>query len=135
MIVLIEKNSPYFDRSIAEEYFELNRQNLDDTNGFENILAHSRFFNIYNQGYAGSIFVYESEDGRFYMGGYAKRKRHQEAVEAIRRVADLFDEVFAKTRHLNAVIALKKAGFKWHSRKHKLLRKTNFKEKNNGIRK
>lgn len=134
MIVLIEKNSPYFDRSIAKEYFELNRENLDDTNGFENILESSRFFNIYNHGYVGSIFVYESEDGKFYMGGYAKRKRHQEVVEAILRVSNLFDEVFAKTRHLNAVIALKKAGFKWHSRKNKLLRKTNFKERKNGIK-
>lgn len=132
MIVMIEKGSPFFDIDTAREYFEKNRHNLDDNNGFEYLFANSRFFNIYSRGYVGSVFVYQADDGRYYLGGYATRKRHKEVVEAIRRTSDLFDEVYAQTRHLDAVIALKKAGFKWFSRKEKLLRKTNLKEKKNG---
>lgn len=33
MIILVEKNSPFFDVSKAEFYFAENRQNLDDVNG------------------------------------------------------------------------------------------------------
>lgn len=129
MVVLIEKGSPFFQIEKARENFELNRANLDDENGFESLIANSRFFNIHNHGYVGSVFVYEGEDGKKYMGGYALRKHHKDVVEAIRQTAALFNEVYAHTRHLNAVIALKKAGFKWVSRKDKILKKTNFKEK------
>lgn len=131
MIVLIEKNSPYFDFQTAREHFALNRENLDDENGFARLLTDSRFFNVYCCGYIGSVFVYEGIDNRFYIGGYAVRHRHKEVVEAIRQVSDMYPEVFAHTRHLNAVISLKKAGFKWYDRKKKLLRKQTLKEKEN----
>ncbi len=129
MIVLIENNSPFFDVQTAKENFELHKKELDDENGFACLLRDSRFFNVYNHGYVGSVFVYEGVDGRFYIGGYAMRHCHNEVVEAIRQVSDMYPKVFAHTRHLNAVIALKKAGFKWYNRKKKLLRKLNFKEK------
>lgn len=132
MVVLIEKNSPFFEIDKAQENFELNRENLDDENGFEEILTQSRFFNIHNHGYVGSVFVYQGQDGKNYIGGYAFRKQHKAVVEAIRQVADMYDELYAHTRHLNAVIGLKKAGFKWVSRQQQLLKKTKFKEKNNG---
>ena len=130
MVVLIEKDSPCFEKDKARELFELNRQNLDDENGFEGILANSRFFNVYQQGYIGSAFVYQGkDDNKNYLGGYMVRKHHKEAVEAIRQIAAMFDELYAHTRHLNAVIALKRAGFKWYSRKNQLLRKSTVKEK------
>ena len=44
-------------------------------------------------------------------------------------IAAMFDELYAHTRHLNAVIELKRAGFKWYSRKNQLLRKSTVKEK------
>lgn len=131
MIVLIEKNSPLFDVKTAAEHFELNKSELDDCNGFACLLVNSRFFNVYNRGYVGSVFIYEGEDGRFYIGGYAVRHKHREVVEAISLVSDMYPEVFAHTRHLNAVLSLKKAGFDWYDRKKKLLRKQNFKEKTN----
>lgn len=129
MITLIEKTSPFFDYAQARQKFELNRDKLQDSNGFPKILSGSRFFNIYHHGYVGSIFVYEAQDGKNYIGGYAGRKHHQDVVEAISRVAALFDELWAHTTHLDAVIALKKAGFEWASRKKKLL-KNKRKEKN-----
>jgi len=129
MIVLIDKNSPFFDKAKAKNNFELNRENLDDQNGFEMIFANSRFFNVYNHGYIGSVFLYQGIDGKIYIGGYAQRKHHAEVVEAIKEVTKIYDEVYAHTRHLNAVIALKKAGFKWYDRKQKLLVKIKRKEK------
>ena len=54
---------------------------------------------------------------------YAKRKKHRECVDAVRQAADMFPVVYADTRHLNAVICLKKAGFEWVDRKKKLLRR------------
>lgn len=36
---------------------------------------------------------------------------------------DMFPVIYADTRHLNAVICLKKAGFEWVDRKKKLLRR------------
>lgn len=124
-VVLIDKNSPFFDEARARTGFEQNRDNLDDINGFERLLANSRFWNVYTAGnYIGSLFIYQSEeDGRLYLGGYAGRHRHKECVEAVRQAADMFPVVYADTRHLNAVICLKAAGFEWVNREKKLLRR------------
>ena len=123
MITLIEYGCPFFDKKMAKKHFRLNRKNLDDKNGFEYLLFNSRFFNVHNNGYVGSIFVYEGFDGKKYMGGYALRKHHKDVVEAIKQVSEMFDELYAHTSHLNAVIALKKAGFKWFDKEKGLLRK------------
>ena len=121
MVCLIDKNSPFFDRGIAEKYFDINRENLDDKDGFEALLDASLFFNVYNNGYVGSIFVYLCEDGRYYLGGYAVRKRYKEVIEAIKEVSDMFYEIYAETRHKNAVYALLRGGFKWYDKDNKLL--------------
>lgn len=125
MVFLVGKESPFFDREEACRGFEKNKENLDDVNGFERLIKDSRFFNVYDKdGYIGSVFVYQSEaDDFFYLGGYAKRKKHRECVDAVRQAADMFPVVYADTRHLNAVICLKKAGFEWVDRKKKLLRR------------
>lgn len=124
-VVLIDKGSPFFDEEQARAEFEQNRDSLDDVNGFERLLANSRFWNVHSGGrYIGSLFVYQSEeDGLFYLGGYAGRKRHKECVEAVRRAADCYPVVYADTRHLNAVICLRAAGFEWVNREKKLLRR------------
>lgn len=124
-VVLIEKDSPFFDEVRARTGFEQNRDNLDDINGFERLLANSRFWNVYTGGhYIGSLFIYQSEeDDRLYLGGYAERHRHKECVEAVRQASDCFPVVYADTRHLNAVICLKAAGFEWVNREKKLLRR------------
>ena len=123
MVILKEKTDPFFDKRQARQNFEQNRKELQDINGFEKIFSNSRFFNIYHHGYVGSVFIYEGEDGKTYIGGYATRKHHQDVVAAIRQAADLFEEVYAHTTHLNAVIALKKAGFEWVSREQHLLKR------------
>ncbi len=123
MLTLVEYGSPFFDKKIAKKYFMQNKKELEDRNGFEKLLFHSRFFNVYHNGYVGSVFVYEGFDGKKYIGGYAIRKRHQDVVEAIKSVSDMFDEVYAHTSHLNAVISLKKAGFKWYNRDKNILRR------------
>jgi hypothetical protein len=122
MTILIEKESPLFDLQTARAFFEQNREDLDDCNGFDALFAVSRFFNVYHREYVGSVFVYKGIDDRYYIGGYAKRKHHFEVVEALRLVAPMFDEVYAHTRHLNAVIALQKAGFRWFDRSQHLLK-------------
>ena len=126
MTTLIEYGCPFFDKKAAKRLFKLNKRKLNDKNGFEYLLVNSRFFNVHNNGYVGSIFVYEGYDGKKYMGGYALRKHHKEVIDAISMVSDMFDEVYAHTTHLNAVIALKKAGFKWYDKDNKLLRRINF---------
>lgn len=128
MVTLIDKLSPFFDRKTAYKYFEINRENLDDIDGFEALITKSLFFNVYKNGYVGSIFVYIGEDGRFYLGGYAVRKRYKEVIEAIKQVSDMFDEIYAETRHKNAVYALMRGGFKWHDRDNKLLVKRRYKK-------
>ena len=121
MVTLVDKLSPFFDRQIAKEHFDINVINLDDEDGFEALIEKSLFFNVYKNGYVGSIFVYIGEDGRFYLGGYAVRKRYKEVIEAIKQVSDMFYEIYAETRHKNAVYALMRGGFKWHDRDNKLL--------------
>lgn len=127
MVVLVEYGSPFFDKKIAKKFFKINKKNLDDINGFEYLLSNSRFFNVHNNGYIGSIFVYEGLDGKKYMGGYALRKHHLDVVDAIYQASEMFDEVYAYTNHLNAVIALKKAGFKWVDKEKRLLKKITIK--------
>ena len=123
MVFLVGKDSPFFDREEARRGFEKNKENLDDVNGFERLLENSRFFNVYDKdGYVGSVFVYQSEaDDLFYLGGYGARKKHRECAEAVRQAANMFPVVYADTRHLNAVICLKAAGFEWVDRNKKLL--------------
>ncbi len=126
MVTLIENGCPFFDKQIAKKFFKLNKTKLNDNNGFEYLLSNSRFFNVHNDVYVGSVFVYEGYDNKKYIGGYAIRKHFKDVVEAIVNVCEMFDEVYAQTEHLNAVIALKKAGFKWYDRNKKLLRKINI---------
>lgn len=125
MVFLVGKDSPFFDREEARRGFEKNKENLDDVNGFERLLENSRFFNVYDKdGYVGSVFVYQSKaDDLFYLGGYGARKKHRECAEAVRQAANMFPVVYADTRHLNAVICLKAAGFEWVDRNKKLLRR------------
>lgn len=122
MFCMVYKDSPFFDVERARRGFEKNQDNLDDVNGFDRLLDNSLFWNVYNQGYVGSIFIYQnSEDDNYYLGGYAERKRHKECVEAVKRAADCLPVVYADTRHLNAVICLKKAGFEWYDRTRRIL--------------
>ena len=125
MVFLVGKDSPFFDREEARRGFEKNKENLDDVNGFERLIKDSRFFNVYDKdGYVGSVFVYQSEaDDLFYLGGYGARKKHRECAEAVRQAANMFPVVYADTRHLNAVICLKAAGFEWVDRNKKHLRR------------
>lgn len=125
MIILIDKSNPFFDKETALKYFLLNRENLDDTDGFEALLNAGLFYNVYNNGYVGSIFAYLSTDGRWYLGGYAVRKRYKDVIEAIKIVSDGFKEIYADTRHRNAVFALMRAGFKWKDKANNLLIKQN----------
>jgi hypothetical protein len=121
MVILVDKNSPFFDKVNAKKHFEINKENLDDKDGFEALLDVSLFFNVHNNGYVGSIFVYPCTDGRYYLGGYAVRKRYKEVIEAIKTVSDMFIEVYAETRHKHAVYALLRGGFEWFDRDKKLL--------------
>ncbi len=123
MTTLIEYGSPFFDKKTAKKFFMINKKNLEDKNGFEYLLFNSRFFNVHNNGYIGSVFVYEGCDNKKYIGGYAKRKHHKEVVEGLKFVSEMFDEIYAHTNHLSAVIALKKAGFKWVDKEKRLLKK------------
>lgn len=122
---MVGKASPFFDRKLALKKFEEHRKDLDDINGFDKIIDNSLFWNVYDSnGYVGSIFIYQSEeDNRYYLGGYAERKRHKQCVEAVIRAADCLPVVYADTRHLNAVICLKKAGFEWYDRNKRILRR------------
>jgi hypothetical protein len=125
MVSIIESGTPLFDAQTARRFFEANREDLDDQNGFDVLLTAGRFFNVYQDGYIGSVFVYQGTDERFYIGGYAKRHHHHEVVAAIKAVAAKYPLLHAHTRHKNAVLALKKAGFDWFDRAQQLLYKIN----------
>lgn len=126
MFCMVYKDSPFFDEERARSFFEANKADLDDVNGFDRLLDNSLFWNVYDSGYVGSVFIYQnSEDDNYYLGGYAERKRHKECVEAVKRAADCLPVVYADTRHLNAVICLLEAGFEWVDRKKRLLRRIN----------
>jgi len=121
-VTLVYKDSPFFDCQTAQAEFERNLADLDDVNGFAGIVSQGDFWNVYKNGaYVGSVFVIMAEDNRLWLGGYAQRKRHKECAEALRLVCPLYDRLYADTRHLNAVILLKEVGFKWLSRKKRML--------------
>lgn len=122
MVTLVYKDSPFFDGKTAETEFVRNLPDLDDVNGFAEIVRQGDFWNVYANGaYVGSVFVIMAEDNRLWIGGYARRKRHKECVAALRLVCPLYDRLYADTRHLNAVILLKEVGFKWLNRKKRTL--------------
>ncbi len=122
MTSLINRNSPFFDEKEAKRLFEENKNNLDDVNGWEVISGRDTFWNVYDKGvYVGSVFAYEAEDNNYYMGGYAMRKKHKQVVDAIKAVAQCFNVIYAHTRHKNAALSLRKAGFKWFNKQQGIL--------------
>ena len=124
MFTMIDKSSPFFDYERARAGYYKNFDNLDAVNEFDYMLNNSLFWNVYDNGYVGSIFIYQSEeDDNYYLGGYAVRKRHKECVKAVEYAADCLPVVYADTRHLNAVICLKKAGFEWYDKEKRILRR------------
>lgn len=121
MLTLVDKSSPFFDRETALKHYDANREDLDEPDGFNALLNAGYFYNVYNQGYVGSIFAYLSTDGRYYLGGYALRKRYKDVIGAIERVSGMFDKIYAETRHRNAVFALLRSGFKWYDKANNIL--------------
>ncbi|MDR2902192.1 MAG: hypothetical protein LBU87_03700 [Lactobacillales bacterium] len=121
-VVLIERKHPAFREKIARDLFDRNRDNLDGEVDFDGLLARSIFYNVHAKGgaYVGSIFCFDEGDKTF-VGGYANRKYHAHCVAALRLVAGIFDTLYAKTRHVNAVICLRRAGFVWADRERGLL--------------
>lgn len=110
MVVLINALSPFFDKKAAHQLFELNQKAIEDQRGFESYLT-PWFFNIYDdKGFVGCIFCYH-EDGKDWVGGFAKRKTHFSCLEALNRIKLCFPEIYASTRQLSAKIILRKAGF------------------------
>lgn len=53
--ILVAKESPFFDRDRAQALFEENRENLDDRDGFDALVSAGRFYNVYDNGYVGSV--------------------------------------------------------------------------------
>lgn len=114
MVVLINAESPFFDRATASELFELNREKLDTPRQFEEML-NVWFFNIHDGGhFIGCIFCYV-EDGRIWVGGFARRKCHRECLAALNEVKRQFPALYAHTRQKAAEFILRKAGFQRES--------------------
>lgn len=122
MLILIDKNSPFFDKKTAMDGYNRFEKELDYKGDFEHLYKNSMFWNVYNHGYVGTVFVYQgSKDNNWYLGGWSERKRHKDCVCALKKISDLFEEIYAETHHVNAVICLKAAGFDWKCRNKGLL--------------
>ena len=123
MAILVSSTSPFFDRKKAELLFEENRGNLDDRDGFDVLLTAGVFYNVYDNGYIGSVFAYKSTDGKIWLGGYAVRHKHRACIEAVKKVSAMFKDIYAETRHKTAVICLLRAGYEWFDKEHGILRR------------
>lgn len=110
MVVLISPESPFFDCAVAKELFALNQKAIEDQRGFESYLT-PWFFNVYEGGkFVGCIFCYH-QDGRDWVGGFAKRRTHHQCLEALNQVKVYFPELYAQTKQRSAKFISKKAGF------------------------
>lgn len=110
MVCLVSAESPFFDKEAARELFEINKDLIEDQRGFESYLTRW-FFNIYERGaYIGCIFCYH-QDGKDWVGGFAKRKRHHQCLDALNKVKSCFPVLYAETRQKAAAFILRKAGF------------------------
>lgn len=110
MVVLINAESPFFDKETARELFEANKKLIEDQRGFESYLTRW-FFNIYERGrFIGCIFCYHL-DGKDWVGGFSKRKTHWQNLEALNKVKTCFPVLYAETRQKSAAFILRKAGF------------------------
>lgn len=111
MVVLINPESPFFDKEAARCLFEANKELIEDRRGFDNYL-NRWFFSIYERGkFIGCIFCYH-QDGRDWVGGFAKRKTHYQCLEALNKVKVCFSALYAETKQKSAEFILRKAGFK-----------------------
>lgn len=110
MVELINPESPFFDKMAARELFEINKELIEDQRGFESYLTRW-FFNVYEHGnFVGCIFCYH-QDGKDWVGGFAKRKTHKSCLGAVNKVKGCFTELYAQTKQRSAKICLKRAGF------------------------
>lgn len=121
MLRFVSQLDPFFDRKTAQELFLIHVDDLEDQYGFDFLLKHSLFWNIYDQNnFVGCIFCFE-EDHKNWVGGFAHRKNHFSCVRALQQIRLLFPVLYAHTIHLNAVICLKRAGFEWFDREKGIL--------------
>lgn len=111
MVALVNRKNAFFDRELAREMFEENKDELEDVNGFATLSDTDSFWNAYDKGeYIGSVFVYfDGEKNR--LAGYGIRKRFRQIIEAIRMVSERYEELWADTQHRHAIVALLKAGW------------------------
>ncbi len=120
--MLVNRQSPFFDKEAAYRLYKFYEQEIDYPDGFEDLTNRDSFYNVYEGGkFVGCIFVYKAVDGLNYLGGFANRGMHRQAVRAVCDLCKNYDLLYSETPHLNAVICLKKAGFEWLDRRKKLL--------------
>ena len=102
-----------FNYQECETLYNNVKDQMDNHCEFKNIVENSHFYSFYNGNLlAGCIYI-SSEDGKLFLSGFSVRKNHLKNIKAIKRVISFYNcPIYAKTKHRNAEIVLKKCGFK-----------------------
>lgn len=133
------------ERNEVEQLFYENRENLNITSSFENVIENSHFYSFYSEGkLTGCVYFFCDEELEYlvrenfeikkgggglllFMNGFSKRKCHKENLLAIKKASDFYSQdIYSLTDKKSACFCLLRAGFLKISKRQKAdLPKTN----------
>lgn len=109
-------NQPGFEkyRQECKELYEGLRERITDTSSFDYICQNTFFYLFENNGeLIGGIYYFTKDDGKLYLNGFAKRKKHQLCMECLKKSLTWFSgRVYAEAQNRASALCLLKCGFK-----------------------
>ena len=98
----------------CKKLYESVQDKICDPNKFEFIIKHT-FFYLFETGgnLIGALYFFTDEDGKLFVNGFAKRKKHNLCLECLKQSLTWFKgNVYAEAQNRASALCLLRCGFK-----------------------
>ena len=108
-------SQPEFEKYSREcrELYESAQNEITDTSTFDEICKNTFFYLFEKDGdLIGGIYYFVKDDGKLYLNGFAKRKRHALCLECLKMSIKWFEgSIYAEAQNRCSALCLLKCGF------------------------
>ena len=113
VLIPTQKEFELYQKECKELYNSV-QDKICDSNSFEFICENTFFYLFVSDGnLIGAIYYFMNDDGKMYLNGFAKRKKHQLCIECLKRSLTWFKgRVYAEAQNRASALCLLKCGFK-----------------------
>ena len=100
-------------RKECKELYESLQDKIKDPNTFEFVCDNTLFYLFETEGdLIGGIYYFLNDDGKLYLNGFAKRKRHNLCIECLKMSLKWFKgSIYAEAQNRASALCLLKCGF------------------------